>query len=169
MSLDITLITKEPITEESSGIFIRENGATIEISAKEWNKRNPDRQIEEEIQTFDTYEAFSTNITHNLGRMASEAGFYDAIWRPYRLNPDYNIEKGDYDAEYEFESKLEIKAKDIISNIEEGLIELKNNTKHYKMFSSKNGWGTYEQFVPFVEEYLKALKEYPEAEVRCDR
>lgn len=39
----------------------------------------------------------------------------------------------------------------------------------YKKFDSPNGWGTYEHFVSFVEEYLEALEKYPNAVVTCDR
>lgn len=46
---------------------------------------------------------------------------------------------------------------------------MKARPKHYEKFNSSNGWGMYEHFVPFIEEYLKALKEYPESFVECDR
>ena len=28
---------------------------------------------------------YSSNITHNLGKMANEDGIYEALWRPYQL------------------------------------------------------------------------------------
>ena len=40
---------------------------------------------------------------------------------------------------------------------------------HYKTFDSPNGWGLYKHFVPFIEKYLEALKEYPESFVECNR
>jgi hypothetical protein len=48
-------------------------------------------------------EMYSANITHNLGDMASEAGIYEALWRPYRLKEGYNIPEDDHNAEYKFE------------------------------------------------------------------
>ena len=42
MSLDVYLNQKGAcLSKKSSGIFIRENGETKEISAEEWNKKQP--------------------------------------------------------------------------------------------------------------------------------
>jgi len=35
--------------------------------------------------TYDTESLFSSNITHNLRKMALEAGIYEALWRPHIL------------------------------------------------------------------------------------
>jgi hypothetical protein len=92
---------------------------------------------------------FDINITHNLGEMASKAGIYFALWRPE--------EKG-----YEI-------AGDIISVLKKGLTKLKAEPDYYKKFDAENGWGTYEHFVPFVEEVLKNCIEYPDAVIRVNR
>jgi dipeptidase len=92
---------------------------------------------------------YNGNITHNLGEMASKAGIYKALWRPASINAK--------------------KANDIVSIVEKGLEELKNTPEYFKQFNSPNGWGIYEHFLPFVEEYLKALKEYPDAIIVVDR
>lgn len=34
---------------------------------------------------------YESNITHNLGKMADNAGIYYALWRPHRLKENYNI------------------------------------------------------------------------------
>jgi hypothetical protein len=94
-------------------------------------------------------EVFSTNITHNLNEMADKAGIYEALWRPE--------EKG---------WKL---ASDIIPVLEKGLKKLKAKPDYYKKFDAKNGWGTYEHFVPFVEEVLKACKEFPDGTIAVSR
>ena len=112
---------------------------------------------------------YRSNITHNLNRMADEAGLYEALWRPYHLKEGYNIPEDDHDAEYKFEEANPVRAYEIIPIIEKGLEDMKARPKHYEKFNSSNGWGMYEHFVPFIEEYLKALKEYPEAFVECDR
>lgn len=112
---------------------------------------------------------YRSNITHNLNRMADEAGLYEALWRPYQLKEGYNIPEDDYQAEYKFEEANPVRAYEIIPIIEKGLEDMKARPKHYEKFNSSNGWGMYEHFVPFIEEYLKALKEYPEAFVECDR
>ena len=92
---------------------------------------------------------YETNITHNLGGMADEAGIYYALWRPEEIGAEY--------------------AKDIIDIVEKGLVDLKARPKYFEQFNSPNGWGMYEHFVPFVERYLEALKEYPESEIHVSR
>jgi hypothetical protein len=114
-------------------------------------------------------EVYSANITHNLGKMASEAGLYEALWRPHRLKPGYDIPEDDYKAEWEYEDNNPVRAHEIIEIIEKGLADMKSRPKHYEKFNSPNGWGMYEHFVPFIEKYLAALKEFPEAQVECDR
>lgn len=92
-------------------------------------------------------ELFSANITHNLNKMAEEAGIYMHLWRPNELWENPTADK-------------------LIAPLEEGLKKLKDNPEHYKKFNSPNGWGMYEHFVPFVEEVLSACKEHPKANVR---
>lgn len=92
---------------------------------------------------------YDSNITHNLGKMAGEAGIYKTIWRPEE------IEK--------------YKAEDIIAMLEAGLADLKARPEHFEQFNSSNGWGMYEHFVPFVEEYLNACKEYPKSLIYVSR
>ena len=114
-------------------------------------------------------EMYSANITHNLGKMAEAAGLYKALWRPYQLKEGYNIPEGNYHDEYAFEKANLVKANEIIEIIEKGLADMKTRPEHYETFNSENGWGMYEHFVPWIEEYLEALKEYPESFVECDR
>lgn len=94
----------------------------------------------------DGEEVFWKNITHNLGKMASEAGFYEQLWHPERTDV--------------------VTAQQLGIHIEKGIAELKANPEKYKQFSAENGWGTYTQFVPWLEELLTACKEYPDAIVR---
>jgi hypothetical protein len=115
------------------------------------------------------YVNYESNITHNLGKMASEAGIYEALWRPHRLKPNYDIPEGDHWAEFEFESKSVTFAEDVIDILKKGLDDLKSRPEHFKQFNSSNGWGMYEHFVPFVEEYLKACEEYPHSIIETDR
>jgi hypothetical protein len=114
-------------------------------------------------------EVYSANITHNLGKMADEAGLYEALWRPHRLKPGYDIPEDDHKAEWEYEDANPVRAHEIIEIIEKGLADMKARPKHYEKFNSPNGWGMYEHFVPFIEKYLAALKEFPETQVVCDR
>ena len=99
--------------------------------------------------TKDNEEVYSANITHNLGEMARYAGIYKALWRPEEIG--------------------KVKASEIIDLLEKGLVDLKARPEYFKQFNSPNGWGMYEHFVPFVEEYLKACREYPDAFIEVSR
>lgn len=94
-------------------------------------------------------EVFSRNITHNLNKMASEAGIYEALWRP---------DEHDYQ-----------KAEQIIPILRKGLAILEGDPERFKKFNSPNGWGIYEHFVPFVKAVLEACEEYPDADIRVSR
>jgi hypothetical protein len=114
-------------------------------------------------------ELYWANITHNLGEMAKKAGIYEALWRPYRLHPEFKPVLDDKEWEYDFEAKVTMYAKDIISIVEKGLADLKARPDYFKQFDAENGWGLYENFVPFVEKYLEACKEYPDSIINADR
>lgn len=92
---------------------------------------------------------YDANITHNLGKMADEAGIYKALWRPEEIN----IEK----------------ASELIPLLESALFDLKSRPEYYSKFNASNGWGLYENFVPFVENYLEACKKYPDALISVSR
>ena len=94
-------------------------------------------------------EAYTANITHNLGEMAEKAGIYYHLWRPEEIGI--------------------ATAKELIEPLVEGLKKLKDNPAYYKQFNSPNGWGVYENFVPFVEKYLEACKEYPNSIIEVSR
>lgn len=138
-------------------------GLSIYLVKKGWFTRDK-VNFEEMSET-----VYDCSITHNLGEMANEAGIYEALWRPYRLADYYTDFGDDYDAEMEFEEKQTIIALDITPHIRIGLLRLKGNPDQYEKFDSPNGWGTYEHFVPFVEEYFNALLENPNAIVQVSR
>lgn len=92
---------------------------------------------------------YSANITHNLTKMAQEAGIYQALWRPE--------EEGYYRAE------------DLIAPLTKGLALLTADPEKFKAFDSPNGWGLYEHFVPFVAKYLQACVEHPYAIINVNR
>jgi hypothetical protein len=92
---------------------------------------------------------YSANITHNLGKMAQEAGIYAALWRPE--------EAGYYNAE------------DLIEPLTKGLTLLTADPERFKAFDSPNGWGVYEHFVLFVAKYLQACVEHPNSIISVNR
>ncbi len=92
---------------------------------------------------------FSANITHNLGKMAAEAGIYEALWRPEEIGVST--------------------AAQLIPLLEVGLEKMKSDPEKFIALEPENKWGTYATFVPWIEEYLNACKENPDAEISVDR
>jgi hypothetical protein len=99
--------------------------------------------------TEESDELYWANITHNLGEMAGKAGIYQALWRPEEIG--------------------KTKAIEIVELLEKGLADLKARPQYFETFNSPNGWGLYKNFVPFVEKYLNACKEYPNATIEVSR
>jgi hypothetical protein len=116
-------------------------------------------------------DVYDANITHNLNTMASavDVKFYYALWRPYLIVEPHHKIFDDSKLEYEFEDSVDVYCKDIVDILDKGLTKLKRNPTKYKKFDSPNGWGLYENFVPWVEEYLNKLKEYPDCLVIVSR
>lgn len=94
-------------------------------------------------------EVFEANITHNLNTMASEAGIYKFLWRPEEVGVS--------------------RAKQLIEPLERGLERLQAEPDKYKKFNPGNHWGSYEGLIRFVEKYLAACREHPDAVVRVSR
>lgn len=147
MSLDVSLISKTPITKKGTGVFIRENGKNKELTVEEVREKFPNAVIEE--NEFETECVFDANITHNLNKMADAAGIYEACWRPEEIGAT--------------------KASDIIQILEKGFEDMKARPEHFKKFDSENGWGTYKDFLLWVESYLNACREYPDAIIEVSR
>lgn len=92
---------------------------------------------------------FSQNITHNLGAMAREGGFYEKVWRP--------------------EESGVATAVDLIEPLTRAIADMKADPERFKKHNAPNGWGLYEHFVPWLQNYLDACKENPEATVYASR
>lgn len=147
MSLDVYLESPTLVpTTPGDRIFIRENGQMLEVSMEEWRARYPDREPVVVQNNTESHDVFSANITHNLNKMASEAGVYQALWRPEELGIVY--------------------AGDLIILLEQGLSTLQADPPRFQAFNPSNGWGSYGTLVDFVQRYLDACKEYPTAKVR---
>lgn len=151
MSLDVYLKIPDYQRPQASrsGIFVRENGATVEISEVEWMLRNPDLIPVRVEANESSAEVFSANITHNLGKMAAEAGIYECLWRPEEANIT--------------------KAAQLIDPLSRGLQIMKRDPERFEKLNPPNGWGSYAIFVPWIERYLIACITYPEAEVSVCR
>lgn len=148
MSLDVSLIASDPIKKQGTGVFIRDGGSTRELTQEEVAAKFPGSKAVP-LQSFETTEVYSANITHNLGEMAKNAYIYYALWRPEEKNWQL--------------------AKEIIKPLEKGLAKLKADPDRFKKFNPDNGWGSYDGLVEFVEEYLEACRKYPEAIIEVSR
>ena len=151
MSLDVYLTVEGVSTLHlEPQIFIREGGQNKQITRAEWDERHPGR----EPVTFptgidDSGTVYTANITHNLGTMADKAGINCHLWQPEKIGMT--------------------KARQLIKPLEAGLTRLKSNPHFFRQFNPENGWGTYEGLVQFVEGYLEACKQYPQADVSVSR
>lgn len=94
-------------------------------------------------------EEFCQNTTHNLNAMAEEAGIYGIVWRP--------------------EENGITTARQLIEPLRKAIAEMKANPARFKKHDARNGWGTYGDFLPWLERYLQACEEMPDAEVSVSR
>ena len=131
----------------------------VSVELKEVESINCDCGRVHEISRDIIYEA---NITHNLNKMANEAGIYEAIWRPYQLREEYD-DSWDHKEETKFAKLITTKAHELIPFLEKGYDDMKARPEHYKTFDDPNGWGLYIYFLPWVKRYLDACKENPNA------
>lgn len=141
MSLDVALYPPHrPRTSAQNAIeLLRANGFSKEADHLESEYSDPDY----------IGSSFSSNITHNLNTMAGEAGIYEACWRPEEIGVTT--------------------AAQLIPILEKGLALLKSDPKRFEKFNASNGWGKYEYFVPWVEKYLNACRQYPDHTISVSR
>ena len=157
MSLDVYLYADEPVIHVRPSIYVREGGRTREVTQEEWEQMHPEglepamapSPFRRSLMETDEHELYWANITHNLVAMAAQARLYDPIWRP----DSHNIEK----------------ARALIPYLTQGLETLEKNPEFFRAYDAKNGWGTYDQFVAFVQEYLEACEKYPDANIKVSR
>lgn len=98
------------------------------------------------------YEAdplYEANITHNLTPMANKAGIYKCLWRP---------------EENGFET-----AGQLIEPLKRAIEIMQSNPEEFRKLDAKNGWGTYDQFLPWLIELLENCEAYPMALIESDR
>lgn len=81
--------------------------------------------------------------------MAEAAGIYECLWRPDEIG----IET----------------ARQLIEPLSVGLMKLLANPDKFKKYNPPNGWGTYDDLVCFVRDYLEACEDNPNSLVRVSR
>jgi hypothetical protein len=94
-------------------------------------------------------EVYTANITHNLGRMAEEAGIYQHLWRPEQIGITT--------------------ASQLIEPLRAGLKLMRDDPARFEAFNAENGWGLYKNFVPWIANYLAACEENPDATIEVSR
>jgi hypothetical protein len=120
---------------------------------------------------------YSANITHNLGRMAEEAGIYRALWHPEELRDPMKAARihelqaserwNEIDA---IRATLPMpRAHDLIAPLRAGLALMKGDPPRFRAFEPDNGWGTFRDFIPWIEDYLAACDAHPDARVEVSR
>jgi hypothetical protein len=92
---------------------------------------------------------FDANITHNLNRMAEEAGIYKHCWRPEEIGITH--------------------ARQLIEPLRTAIETMKADPPRFERHNATNGWGLYKNFLPWLEKYLAACEEHPDAEVSVSR
>jgi len=84
---------------------------------------------------------FTTNITHNLGRMAGKVGLHELLWRPG----------------YEY-TKI---TPEFVDKVFDGYKELLLHPAKYEQYNPPNAWGTYEGLAVTVHHIIIACSRYP--------
>ena len=92
---------------------------------------------------------YESNITLNLNTMADAAGMYYHLWRPEEVEVTT--------------------ARQLIQPLHQGLAVLRSDPERFRRFDASNGWGRYDDLVRFVESYVRACEEYPDATVSVSR
>ncbi len=97
----------------------------------------------------ETLSFFGANITHNLNQMAREAGIYKMLWRPEEIGIT--------------------KASQLVEPLRAAVVLMRADPARFEKHNAENGWGTYKQFVPWIERYADACAANPDASVHVSR
>jgi hypothetical protein len=127
-----------------SGILVRENGQTVEITEEEWERRNPG-VTPYRITTPHTMTVWELNVTHNLVPMARALGVYEAIWCPEDIGCS--------------------QAWGILPMLRDAYHTLRADREDYRSYEPGNGWGTVEGMLDVLSEYLRACAQWPHAAI----
>jgi hypothetical protein len=92
---------------------------------------------------------WETNITHNLVAMAQEVSIYCMVWHPERNGITT--------------------AGQLIEPLQRAISLMESDAARFKKHDAKNGWGTYDQFLEWLKEYLAACQKYPTATIEVSR
>lgn len=146
MSLDLYIISPEPVKNVTTGVFYRKDGKTLECKTLDQVKYAfPDMDVSNvNVYEYETDEFWHGNLTHNLAEMARQVkldGYtlYDMMWQPDK--------HGIINVTYEYVDRVN-RMVDILGELDETVI--KNTTP-------ENGWGTYDQLLCVASEFAEQL------------
>lgn len=97
----------------------------------------------------DGEQVYWANVTHNLNKMADAAGIYKHLWRPEEIGITH--------------------ARELVAPLTEGLVDLLRRPAHFQQFNPENGWGSYDRFIPWIVDYIKACAANPDAVISVSR
>lgn len=90
---------------------------------------------------------FERNITHNMTKMAIEAGIYKHLWHPDELGVKT--------------------ARELIVPLRDGLALLRSDPGRFRPYNPSNGWGSYAGLIEFVAGVLAGCEEFPDATIEA--
>lgn len=97
----------------------------------------------------DDVDVYYANITHNLNKMADDAGIYQHLWRPEEIGINTAFQ--------------------LIEPLTKGLTLMITNRERFEKFNPSNGWGDYDNFMLWILEYILACTKYPHANIEISR
>ena len=148
MSLDLRITSKILIHKRGTGVYVRENGQTIELKTMEEVRSHfPDADLSHiSVYEYEDDNFWYGNITHNMNEMASEVliedtelTLYDLLWRPDEHSfatagsPDYR--------EY----------------VLKGYLYLRAHKEELLPLNPDNGRDNYDQLLAFTLDFLHHL------------
>ena len=81
--------------------------------------------------------------------MAEKVGIYQCLWR--------------------FEENDLKYASELIRPLKDGIAWMKDYPENFRKYDAPNGWGTYDDFLLWLERLLEACERYPKALVETDK
>jgi hypothetical protein len=148
MSLDIRLIGIDYFPYKGSGIFIRKNGQTIEISREEWDRLKPGVKPVV-FKPEETNVLFRVNITSNLAPMADACDLYKPLWCP--------------------EEVPAIQAYELINPLIKGLQKMHKDKEELLKLNPPSSWGSYDTLSSVTSSYLEACITHLESTIEISK
>ena len=148
MSLDLYITSKTPIRKRGTGVYVRENGQTVELkTVEEVRSHFPDAGLSHiSVHEYEDGDFWHGNITHNMNKMASEVPIegteltlYDLLWRPDEHN-------------FATAGSLGYREK-----VLKGYLYLRAHKEELLPLNPDNGWGNYDQLLAFTLDFLQHL------------